>query len=40
MHLWKREHEGVDISQYKCSEDAISKWIATVHAVGVSLVDG
>lgn len=37
MHLWKLEHEQVeDIEPYKSSEDAISKWIATVHAVGIT----
>ncbi len=37
MHLWKIEHnQGENIEQYKNSEDAISKWIATVHAVGIT----
>lgn len=36
MHLWVKEHENMEIEQYKNSEDAISKWIATVHAVGIT----
>ena len=40
MHLWKKENENKDIDQYLNSEDAIDKWIATVHAVGVTKIDG
>ena len=36
MHLWKKENENKDINQYKNSEDAIDKWIATVHAIGIT----
>lgn len=40
MHLWKKENENKDINQYKNSEDAISKWIATVHSVGITKING
>lgn len=37
MHLWKMEHnQGENIEPYKNSEDAISKWIATVHTIGIT----
>lgn len=37
MHLWKMDHnQGVKVEPYKSSEDAISKWIATVHAIGIT----
>ncbi len=36
MHLWKKANENQNIDQYKSSEDAIDKWIATVHAIGIS----
>lgn len=37
MHLWKMEHnQGDKVEPYKNSEDAISKWIATVHAIGIT----
>ncbi|MEE3343402.1 MAG: nucleotidyltransferase family protein [Bacilli bacterium] len=36
MHLWKKENENKNIDQYKNSEDAISKWIATIHAIGLT----
>lgn len=37
MHLWKMEHgQGEKSEPYKNSEDAISKWIATVHAIGIT----
>lgn len=36
MHLWKKENENKEINQYKNSEDAIDKWIATVHAIGIT----
>jgi len=40
MHLWKMEHnQGDNVEQYKNSEDAISKWIATVHAIGITKVN-
>ena len=39
MHLWKKKNENIDIEQYKNSEDAINKWIATVHAIGITLVN-
>ena len=37
MHLWKEEHEGIKIEPYKSSEDAISRWLATIHAIGITL---
>ncbi len=41
MHLWKMEHnQGESVEQYKNSEDAMSKWIATVHAIGITKVNG
>lgn len=40
MHLWKKKNENKDIDQYVNSEDAIYKWIATVHAVGITKVNG
>ena len=36
MHLWKKEKFGIDVFPYKNCEDAISKWIATVHAIGIT----
>lgn len=40
MHLWQMEHgQGENIKPYKNSEDAISKWIATVHAIGITMED-
>ena len=40
MHLWKMEHgQGKNVEQYKNSEDAISKWIAIVHAIGITKVN-
>lgn len=36
MHLWKEKKEGVRVRPYRSSEDAISRWIATVHAVGIT----
>ena len=37
MHLWKMEHENKKkVEPYKNSEDAITKWIATVHAIGIT----
>ena len=41
MHLWKMEHDqGENVEQYKNSEDAMSKWIATVHAIGITKING
>lgn len=39
MHLWKKEHDE-EVEPYKSAEDAISKWIATVHAVGITKREG
>ncbi len=39
MHLWKKENENKNINQYKNSEDAIDQWIATVHAVGITIIN-
>lgn len=40
MHLWKMEHgQGEKVEPYKNSEDAMSKWIATVHAIGITKED-
>ena len=36
MHIWKKEKFGIDVEPYKSSEDAIDKWIATVHAIGIT----
>lgn len=36
MHLWKKENENKNVDQYINSEDAIDKWIATVHAIGIT----
>ena len=36
MHLWKKEKFNIDVAPYTCSEDAIDKWIATVHAIGIT----
>ena len=37
MHLWQMKHnQGKKIEQYQNSEDPISKWIATVHAIGIT----
>ena len=36
MHLWKKEKYNIDVEQYVNSEDAINKWIATVHAIGIT----
>ena len=40
MHLWKEDKEGGNIRPYKNSEDAISRWIATVNAIGITLEEG
>lgn len=37
MHLWKEEHEGIKIEPYKSNEDAMSRWLATIHAIGITL---
>ena len=39
MHLCKKFNEE-NIDQYKSSEDAIDKWIATVHSIGVTKENG
>ena len=36
MHLCKKEKFNIAVEQYKNSEDAINKWIATVHAIGIT----
>ena len=36
MHLWKQEKFNIEVEPYTCSEDAINKWIATVHAIGIT----
>ena len=40
MHLWKEKKEGEKVLPYQNSEDAIGRWIATVHAIGITLEDG
>ncbi len=40
MHLWKKENENQVVDYYENSEDAISQWLATVQAVGVTLENG
>lgn len=39
MHLWKKEKYNIDVEPYINSEDAIDKWIATVHAIGITKKD-
>ena len=36
MHIWTKEKYNIDIEPYTSSEDAIDKWIATVHAIGLT----
>ncbi len=36
MHIWKKEKYNIDVEPYINSEDAIDKWIATVHAIGIT----
>lgn len=41
MHLWKMERESnLEVCPYKNSCDAIMRWIATVHAIGITKVNG
>ena len=40
MHLWKEKKEGEKVLPYQNSEDAIGRWIATVHAIGITIEDG
>ena len=40
MHLWKKNKEGKEIEPYSNTEDAISRWIATVHAIGITKKNG
>ncbi len=35
MHLWKQAHEHKEIEPYSSSENAMSRWITSVHAIGV-----
>lgn len=37
MHLWKEKKDGEKVLPYKNSEDAICRWIATVHAIGITI---
>ena len=39
MHIWKKEKFGIDTAPYLSSEDAIDKWVATTHAIGVTKDD-
>lgn len=39
MHLWKKQKFNIDVEPYINSEDAIDKWIATVHAIGITKED-
>ena len=34
--LKNNEKFNIDVEPYTCSEDAIDKWIATVHAIGIT----
>ena len=36
MHLCKKRKFNIEIEPYTSSEDAIDKWIATVHAIGIT----
>lgn len=40
MHLWKRKHNNKETEPYETTEDAIRKWIATVHAIGIKKENG
>jgi len=40
MHLWKKEHNKIETLPYRNTEDAISKWIVTVHSVGITKENG
>jgi len=40
MHLWKKENENQGVDYYENSEDAISQWLATVQAVGITKENG
>lgn len=40
MHLWKKEKEQKETKPYLNAEDAISRWIATVHAIGITKKEG
>lgn len=40
MHLWKEKKESEKVLPYQNSEDAIGRWIATVHAIGITIEDG
>ena len=35
MHLWKKEKNHIEMEPYKSTEDAIARWIVTVHAIGI-----
>lgn len=39
--VWDKEEEkfGLEVEPYKSSEDAINKWITTVHAIGITKVN-
>jgi uncharacterized protein len=40
MHLWKKVNENKEIKQYISSEDAISQFIVTTHAIGITKKQG
>lgn len=39
MHLWKKERFNIEVEPYISSEDAIDKWIATVHSIGITKIN-
>ena len=40
MHIWKKKNYNIEIIPYKNAEEAISRWIATVHAIGLTKENG
>ena len=39
MHLWKKERFNIEVEPYINSEDAIDKWITTVHSIGITKIN-
>ena len=40
MHIWKEANCNTKVKPYKSTEDAISRWLATVSAVGLTKKNG
>ena len=36
MHIWKNKKYNIDVKPYISSEDAIERWVATIHAIGIT----